>query len=183
MNYEFNEKPIKGFEGYKINNGGLVMDSKGTLSQHKNPRGGWFVYLRKNGKNYMKSISRLVAEHFLEDTRKYPSDVVGYKDGNNTNFHVSNLYWTSRADAYKKLYNKENRYSELRLSRLRQKLGRPVRMYRIEEDGTMYSRQFNTMTDAANFIGVSCASIRSALKNPNYMCGGHRWEYIDKEGK
>ena len=181
MKYEFNEKSIKGFEGYKINDGGLVSDSKGALNHHKNSRGGWYVYLRKDGKNIAKSISRLVAEHFLEDNRKSPSDVVGYKDGNNSNFHVSNLFWTSRADAYRKMYDRENRYSELRLSKLRAKLGRPVRMFKINEEGTMSSREFRTMTDAAKFIGVSCASVRSALKNPNHLCGGYRWEYINKE--
>jgi hypothetical protein len=49
------------------------------------------VGLRKNGKQLLKSVHRLVAEAFIPNPKKYP--LVMHIDDNPQNNHISNLQW------------------------------------------------------------------------------------------
>lgn len=176
-----NAKVIPGYDEYLISpegnitkNGRLV---KISTYNHETPT----VRLRENGIGKTFLVAKLVALTFLKDTRKSDSDVVAYKDGNNHNFHVDNVYWTTRSDAYSKLYDKENRYSEMRVQKLRDKICKPVAALKALNGELVPLHKFKSIRDAATFVGVSSGSIIRCLKNPNSICAGYRWRYLDKE--
>lgn len=99
-------KPIKGFKGYEVSNTGKVKRMarkvnfgfnrigvlkekvlEGTLNQ----QGYLVVCLRKNNRNHVKYIHRLVAEAFIPNP-DHLSTVI-HKDKCKTNNNATNLDW------------------------------------------------------------------------------------------
>ena len=97
--YECDQKPIQGFENYKISECGAVYSTKRKkfLKQMENPKGGYrFILLRRTGesKKHKFYIHRLVAAAFIPDIH-LPDDYtqVDHLDGDTGNNHVDNLEW------------------------------------------------------------------------------------------
>lgn len=176
-----NAKLIPGYATYKITPEGLVTKNdkpiKISTYNHDTPT----VRLREDGVTKTYLVAKLVALTFLEDTRTSESDVVSYKDGNNHNFHLNNLYWTTRGQAYSKLYDKESRYSEKRVSKLRERICKPVVSMKRLNDEMVEMKKFESIKDAATFVGVSSGSIIRCLKNPNSVSAGYYWRYLERE--
>lgn len=122
-------KDIKGFEGlYQVSNLGRVksvdryIETKNGKKQHwnekliascDNGKGYKAVYLRKNGKNYMKYVHRLVGESFLGNIKSYD---INHKDFDRSNNKLSNLVITTRLENIQ--YSRDNgRYKNAFLSR------------------------------------------------------------------
>jgi hypothetical protein len=101
-------KQIKGYEGlYEITNTGLVRSIdrmlragpcvsriyKGKMkkTQYHHKTGQPFVYLYKDNKVKLTSISRLVATTFITNPNNYP--IVMHLDDNPKNNHYTNLMW------------------------------------------------------------------------------------------
>lgn len=109
-------KPITGFETrYEISSYGRVrslgMDLRwGTVTRHqpgrilvpesqygsKDPTSYLQVRLCVDGKRMVKSIHRMVAEHFIPNPDNKP--VVNHIDGDKTNNHVENLEWATQSE-------------------------------------------------------------------------------------
>lgn len=176
-----NMKPIPGYEEYMITPDGLVTKNGKPLKITITMQGTPMIRLRKDGLVTSYLVAKLVALTYLEDTRTSVSDVVAYKDGNNHNYHKDNLYWATRSDAYTTLYSKNNRYSELRLERLKNKICKPVMAMKKENDKLCLYKTFRSIKEGADFANVSSASVLRCLKNQNHMCAGYYWKYIDKE--
>lgn len=96
-------KDIEGYEGYKINENGVVLNKKGhmmrqALSNVGRPRVSLEVY-DENG-NLLhrdnKSIHRLVAQAFIENPNNLP--LVMHKDNDPLHNHVSNLKWGTASE-------------------------------------------------------------------------------------
>lgn len=99
-------KPVKGYEGlYDISNMGSVRSyyapggkklsecaSEKTISFIRSGRN--YIHLFKNGKERCVSVSRLVAEAFLE--KPVNAIKVKHLDGNIENNRVDNLIWLSK---------------------------------------------------------------------------------------
>lgn len=91
-------KNIEGYDGYKVNENGVVLNKKGhmlrqALSNTGRPRVALEVY-DENGKLLHRdnmSIHRLVASAFLENPDDLP--IVMHKDNDPLHNHVSNLKW------------------------------------------------------------------------------------------
>lgn len=90
-------KSIKGFDGYKISEEGVVVSFK-----RKTPKilksflvdGKYKCHrLRSNGKTFSKLTHRLVADTFIKNPSGKPE--VNHKDGNPLNNHVNNLEWVT----------------------------------------------------------------------------------------
>lgn len=175
-----NKRMIEGFENYFITPEGLVLNGdkpiKIQMSNHNVP----FIRLRKDGEYFSFSISKLVALAYIGKPA-HPSDVVGYVDGNNHNYHKDNLYWTSRSEAYSKMYREKSRYSEMRLQKLRRTICKPVISCRRTSQGLVELKTYDSITDAAKDVGVAPASIIRCLKNQNNSCMGLAWRYLNKE--
>lgn len=87
-------KTVTGFERYKISISGAVID--GTtgkqVSEYQNAQGFKTVVLHDGVKWRHKLLHRLVAEHFVPNPYSYT--LVRARNGNITDVHASNLYWT-----------------------------------------------------------------------------------------
>lgn len=84
------------YPNYRVSDSGeIVNTTRSKLPKlHDNRYDGYRVCLFREGVGKFFQLSRLVAELFLEEWD--PRFVVGFKDGNKKNVHVSNLYMTER---------------------------------------------------------------------------------------
>lgn len=93
-------EPIENFEDYLVSDSGLVSVSVShnrTLSYHRNQRGILSVVLRKNGVQYRRSVSGLVARAFLEPSEHGEMfDTPIHLDGDRDNCYAYNLMWRPR---------------------------------------------------------------------------------------
>lgn len=116
-------KDVKGYEGYyQVSNFGNVKSVKRNV-KYFSPRwktdvlfpvdekilklsttryGFTSVHLKRNSEAKTISVGRIVAEAFISNPNNL--SFVGYKDGNQTNNRVENLFWTAKAQ--------DNGYSE-----------------------------------------------------------------------
>jgi hypothetical protein len=109
---------IKGYEDiYSIDEYGNVYSNytnkflKPFLNR-EDGRGRLFVILRKDGKNSVKYIHKLVAENFLGHISNGYKEVVDHIDNNPLNNHVSNLQLTTaRHNLCKDKKNKTSKYA------------------------------------------------------------------------
>lgn len=90
---------IKAFYGYKINEFGEVYSYKYSdegkkVPHHLTINGYVFVPLWKGGKQYNRTIHRLLAIHFIPNPKNLP--VINHIDGNKQNFSLSNLEWCTQ---------------------------------------------------------------------------------------
>lgn len=92
-------KDIKGFEGkYKITENGEIYTIRGDKEFPRkiwrNPVTGYFeIVLRRDNKDCVKLVHRLVAENFIGNPEGLPH--VEHIDGNKANNHFSNLQWVN----------------------------------------------------------------------------------------
>ena len=86
---------IKGYEGiYKISKTGKVWSNMSMRYIGSNVKGAYsIVDLRKDGNQNIKTIHRLVAEHFIPNENNLRE--VNHIDGNKHNNDISNLEWVS----------------------------------------------------------------------------------------
>ena len=102
-------KPIKGFDGYFINELGEVKSTrtyKGTkekiLKSHKNQQGYLVYTLMRFGKPYLKPLHRLLMETFKPNKEKLPC--INHIDGNILNNSLDNLEWCTYGHNEKEAY-------------------------------------------------------------------------------
>ena len=174
-------KAIPDFPNYIITSNGVITRNTKMFKVFFNNKNVPCVRLSRDGSQYVFSVARLVALTFLSDGRKSPSDVGLYKDGNNHNVDKDNLEWASRSKAYSAMYDKENRYSEHRLRKLRDKICKPVDKCKIENNKLVVVETYMSIREAADAVETSSASILRCLKHPNNKCNGYYWKYHNEE--
>ena len=92
------KKNIEEFPGYLVDENGIVYGKRSgkPLSQMVNSGGRIRVSLNKNGKQYKRAVSRLVAVAFIPNPENKPQ--VDHIDGNRSNNNVSNLRWCTNEE-------------------------------------------------------------------------------------
>lgn len=177
-------RTIPEFEEYQINQMGEVIKNgvvvRSVVGHERNKNA---IRIRRNDGRYTSiSIAKLVALTFLGGP-KPPYDAIKYKDGNSTNFALSNIEWATRSEAYREMYNPDNRYRENRLYMLRKKISRPVECYNVVDDEIKIVKQYSSIAEAAADLRVSTGAISRCLRDVNGMCYGMYWRYIDKNNE
>lgn len=85
-------KELEGIENHYISNMGRVFHYEQNLYFNYNKSyNKYYTHVWKDGKRLSLRIHRLVAKYFIENPKNLP-DVL-FRDGNNENCTVSNLYW------------------------------------------------------------------------------------------
>ena len=146
-------KRISDFPEYWIGTDGKVYSEKsksfltphivGTYTKYKTYR------FYKNGKQYNKSVYRLLAEAFIPNPNGF--DEVDHIDRDSFNNDLDNLRWVSR------------------LENLSNKTFNPTKQFQCVETGKIY----NTQTAAAKEIGCCQQAISKALKTGGSIKGFH----------
>lgn len=173
-------KPVKGYENYyEVSNLGRIKSLARTVSW-KNRAGN--ISSRQDGEKiiapdvlqtgYVRvkfrvggivkaySVHRIVAEHFIDNPSGKPC--VNHKDGNRTNNKVNNLEWCTYS---------ENNLHEWRVLGKKSYNSRKIKCV---SSGDV----FNSVSDAAKYIGVCKQTLFNAMRNNNGACKGFIFEFI-----
>lgn len=167
-------KDIVGYEGlYQVSNFGRVkslakVDRVGRFHpeqlkvQVNNGIGYLVVNLKHNGKQQMRSVHRLVAEHFISNDLELPE--VNHIDGNKSNNVVNNLEWCTHSENIQHAVD----------TGLHTNFGQR-KVLCVELDLV-----FDTIKDAELWVGVKGSRISNVcqLKRGCKTCGGYHWRYI-----
>ena len=139
---EFNPKYIISNRGFIIS---LVREFR-LLNIRRDKHGYIHYYIRdlSTGKRKDFKGHRLVAEYFIDNPNNYP--IVNHIDGNKTNNHIENLEWST--------------YSQNNIHAYKNGLNRSKK-----RQCTINGINYESITEAANQLGVSRATIQSWLKH------------------
>ena len=161
-------KTIKDFPGYYVSDKGRVLGISGRIMKPTAPGKNWKYYsvcLKRDGKDYRRTIHRLVAESFLPNPNNLPQ--VNHKDENKLNNIVENLEWCSAR--YNNNYGNNMRSGREKVSIARSK---PVEM--VMENGV---KLFSSIREAARLTGLNRLCISRACNGKGKTAGGFAWRY------
>ena len=168
-------KDVLGYEGlYQVSNLGRVKslpkyDRLGRFhterikSQVNNGNGYLVVNLKHNGKQQMRSVHRLVADAFMNNTNNYTD--INHIDGNKQNNHLENLEFCTRSS---------NMLHAVKLG-LHTDFGK--RKVQCVETGTI----FDSIKSAEEWVGVKGSRLSNVClsKRGCKTCGGYHWRYVE----
>lgn len=195
-------KDVVGFEGlYQISNLGRVK----ALAIEKKYRHGFFVVpeklktivlcksngypcvsLRKDKKNYLKYIHRLVAEAFIPNPDNKPC--IDHIDTNILNFNISNLRWVSYQENARNPISRQKSKSSLlrawtdgkydnRESKKGRPLCTPVLQYSLEGE---FIAEHPSARSASHIVCYT--GILRACKGLQKQSGGYIWKFKKQNG-
>lgn len=116
-------------------------------------------------------VHRLVARAFIPN----PSGLlqINHKDEDKTNNHVDNLEWCTA------VYNSNYGTRTKRISEKNLAFGAKRSINQYSKDG-MFIREWQSLTEAANVLGLHVSKISSCCHNRNKTCGGYIWKFTDE---
>jgi hypothetical protein len=150
-------KKIKGFENYSIDEKGRVWSHviQRFIKHQMNRYGYLTVKLSNNGKKMHKSVHRLVAEAYLDNTENKKE--VNHIDGIKTNNNLENLEWATRSENAKHSWNNGlQKHSQKRLDAVREKISIIV----LDLQTGVY---YNSIAEAAKLYKIHPMSLREML--------------------
>lgn len=108
---------IKGYENlYKILPTGEIISFKQNKNEGKIlcPRlsgSGYMMVtlINKSGKQKQCYVHKIVAQHYLINPNKRKLKIIGFKDGNPKNIHITNLFWTDTSGRASQYFKNKNR--------------------------------------------------------------------------
>lgn len=161
-------KKIENYSHYYVSSFGRIKSMFGNKEKIliQNLKGGYLAcsFSEANKKKSIH-IHRLVALHFIDNPRN--DKIVNHKDGNKCNNKVENLEWMS---------TKENNLHarETGLHKVKQ-----IKVSQYSLDNKEFIETFNSITEAANKIGIKDSKITSVCQGKRNSAGGFFWKYSD----
>lgn len=168
-------KNIKDFEIYQVSNLGNVRRynkaneydkriKKYTYLKFQTTKRGYLqVSLYKNGKQYRKTIHRLVAETFIPNYNNYSQ--VNHINEIKSDNKVENLEWCDN------WYNSHfgNHIENARIGHFKK-----INQYDLNNN---FIKQWNSIIEASNTLKIDTSSISKVCKNKRKTAGGYVWKY------
>lgn len=158
-------RDVKGYNGYKVNENGVVINKKGhvmrqALSNVGRPRVPLEVYDENGNLAHRdnKSVSRLVAEAFIPNPYNLP--VVMHLDNDVLHNHVSNLKWGTQS---------ENIQQAVAEGRMVSNFPRSKSIYEIYNEDRSEVIKCKGLEGVSELIGIKANSIaRGEIKSGEY---------------
>lgn len=146
-----------------------------VLKQTKNSKGYLCVSIHKDGKQRVIESHLLIAKTFLPNPENKPQ--VNHIDGNKKNNCIENLEWvTARENLLHAFRTGLNPGSRPWAGITGKDHIRSIPIIMCSMSGEEI-REFDSLTQAANFIGVSSSHISQCAKGKRNLCGGYKWKY------
>lgn len=155
-------KKLKGFKRYLVFENGEVVDNVDNKVIKKNLDLTYFkvTLLNDNGRNISFFLHKIIASLYCENPENKKQ--VNHIDGNKLNNNFTNLEWCTQS---------ENMRHSLRIGL---KKSKGVRQY---DKNHSLIREFNTLNEAADAVGIDKAAIsRCCLRNQK-TCLNYVWRY------
>lgn len=160
---------VEDFPRYLVSQLGNVYDcvSDRLLVQTRNKKGYHKVTLVSSYGSFTVSVHRLVAKTFF-DVDTLTNEEVNHRDGDKSNNCLWNLEWTTRSG------NMRHAYAMGLMS---------LPKHEIKIRCVETSQVFQSMTEAAQYFGVSVPSISKAVNRTHKTCRGYHFVTVDLGGE
>lgn len=159
-------KDIEGYNGmYRISNLGNVYSKyiNRNLKPGKTQDGYLYVMLRKNKKQKIHLIHRLIATYFIPNPDNLP--IINHKDENKTNNSIDNLEWCTYT--YNNTYNDVHKNRALQISE---------RVFAYNQNGDMVYDYYSAR-EAARQLGYNNGNISLCCSGNIYTYKNLVWSY------
>lgn len=155
------------YERYEVNQFGDIRHKqrKHVLSPRPNAAGYLYVAFNIEGHRKNFAVHRIVANAFIPNPNNYSE--VNHIDSNKTNNCVENLEWVDSSQNKKHAYQKQ----ENKTCR-----GKMVEQYSLQDE---YIRTFNSVSEAAQFLGCSVGAISNCCLGRTKTSQGYKWKYAE----
>ena len=153
-----------------------TIDSMGRITNayepkpHDNGNGYQYISVNYGGKLFHFAIHRLVAELFVDGNSDENTEV-HHIDGNKLNNNYKNLRWVSKKEHNARGVDAVERAIETKIK----KYGKP---FKLTKKGISLS--FNSVQQAADYLGVSRTAVRLVLKGTNKTVKGYTGKYLEE---
>lgn len=158
---------IKSVERSKPNNKGFQSVNERIRVLTPDRYGYLKVCLSKNGKHYVKSVHRLVAEAFIPNPNNLP--VINHINENKQDNRVENLEWCTVQ--YNTMYGS---------ARIRTAMSQGRSVEQLDDNGDVID-EFYSMNLASRSTGIPQPNIHKACNGKRHTAGGYKWRYKDVE--
>lgn len=175
------KKDVIGFVNYFVTDEGKIFSKnyhrEGRISELK-PRtkgtGYPYVTLRKNGKNFTKTVHRIVAEAFIPNPDNKAT--VNHKNGNKQDNRLENLEWATQSENVKHSYDVLKRPVN---KNWQGKFGKdnPKSCLVLQIKAGNIIKEFFGLHEAERQTGVSRVSIKLVCQGKRNQAGGYQWQY------
>ena len=157
---------VKSVERFKRNNTGTQFVNERLRVLNPDKDGYLKVCLSKDGKHYVKSIHRLVAEAFIPNPDNLP--VINHKNEDKQDNRVENLEWCTVQ--YNTMYG---------TGRIRTSMKQGKSVEQLDLDGNVID-EFYSMCVAAKITGIPQPNIHKVCNGTRRTAGGYKWRYKDE---
>lgn len=173
-------KKIPYAPGYEIDTQGVVyFDNKIKKRISHNGRNSNYVSFNIDGKRIQLNVGRVLADTFLGQE---PDMIPCYRDGDLDNVTLENIYWGTRGEFSRNLYNfrKTNGLvnDDKRVKTLMYRNSKPV--YQLDKYTGEIVQSYGSLKEAAAAMDVSASSIASACNHKNRTCSNYKWCFANE---
>lgn len=147
---------------YYVSSLGRFKNSKGIIMKDYKPHHSGYIYVRVNNDKY--ALHRLIAFTFLENPEN--KEYVNHIDGNKTNNALANIEWNTP---------RENNLHSHKTG-LTKCFTRKITQYDLEMNKI---QDFNSISEASNFLNMSQSNIKAVLRNKQKTAGGFIFKYLE----